>query len=96
LLELAQTRHAWMPVASGSANVNGRMPASGDGAPISEESRILIGHGGAAQLADVLVFDLRDLRRPGQVSAAFANATARAISGSTVQTSMSAQDPCWG
>ncbi len=52
---LAPGRNAYVHVARGGVDVNGRQLESGDGAKITQESRIVFG---AARDAEVLVFDL--------------------------------------
>jgi redox-sensitive bicupin YhaK (pirin superfamily) len=55
-LALAPGRHAWVQVARGSLNVNGKLLSSGDGAAISDEASVRIeGQSGGGE---VLVFDL--------------------------------------
>ena len=54
-LELSPTRHAWVQVARGRAKVNGSELGPGDGAALSDESKLRIE--GVAN-AEVLVFDL--------------------------------------
>ena len=54
-LELLPTRHAWVQVARGRAKVNGSELGPGDGAGLSDESKLRIE--GVAN-AEVLVFDL--------------------------------------
>jgi redox-sensitive bicupin YhaK (pirin superfamily) len=54
-LELAQGRHAWVQVARGSVELNGKVLDEGDGAAISDEKALkLVGR----QAAEILVFDL--------------------------------------
>jgi redox-sensitive bicupin YhaK (pirin superfamily) len=54
-VDLAAGRHAWVHVARGTVTVNGELLSGGDGAAVSEESRLtLVGVDGA----EVLVFDL--------------------------------------
>jgi len=53
--ELGPGRHAWVQVAQGSVTVNGRPLQSGDGAAVSDESRVELE--GRTE-AEVLVFDL--------------------------------------
>jgi hypothetical protein len=52
---LARGRHAWIHVARGSIQLNGRKLAAGDGAAISEEGSVEIT---ANEPAEVLLFDL--------------------------------------
>ena len=52
---LAKGRHAWVHVARGKVAVNGQLLKAGDGAAITEESKIEIS---AAPEGEVLVFDL--------------------------------------
>lgn len=52
---LQRDRHAWVQVARGSVEVNGKRLRAGDGAAISNESRVSV----AAQIrSEVLLFDL--------------------------------------
>ena len=53
--EIAPERHAWVQVARGAVTLNGHPLGEGDGAAVSEESRLeLVG----AEPAEVLLFDL--------------------------------------
>jgi quercetin 2,3-dioxygenase len=52
--DFAPGRHGWLQVARGTATVNGQPLAQGDGAAISDESRVTIEGTGA----EVLLFDL--------------------------------------
>jgi quercetin 2,3-dioxygenase len=52
---LAAGRHAWVHVARGAAEVNGEALAAGDGAALSDETRVAIA---ATAASEVLVFDL--------------------------------------
>lgn len=53
--ELAEGRHAWVQVAKGQVQVNGKSLDEGDGAAVSQENRLEIeGH----EPSEVLVFDL--------------------------------------
>jgi redox-sensitive bicupin YhaK (pirin superfamily) len=53
--ELAADRHAWVQVARGLVELNGQTLKQGDGAAVSNESRLtLVG----TELAEVLLFDL--------------------------------------
>lgn len=52
---LAAGRHAWIHVATGSVTVNGNTLKAGDGAAITDESKIEIG---GAPAGEVLLFDL--------------------------------------
>jgi redox-sensitive bicupin YhaK (pirin superfamily) len=54
-LLLAPERHAWVQVARGTVEVNGKMLKAGDGAALSNESEI---RAKAAEPAEVLAFDL--------------------------------------
>jgi len=54
-LEIANGRHAWVHVATGAIVLNGLDMREGDGAAISDESRLELT---AAQDSEVLVFDL--------------------------------------
>lgn len=53
--DLAAGRHAWVHVARGTVTVNGELLAGGDGAAVSEESRLTLA---GVDGAEVLVFDL--------------------------------------
>lgn len=52
---LAPGRHAWLQVVTGGVDFNGTQLAHGDGAAISDESRLAIT---AATAAEILLFDL--------------------------------------
>ncbi len=52
---LGAGRHAWVQVARGAIDVNGTALAAGDGAAVSDEARIAIR---AGEAAEVLLFDL--------------------------------------
>jgi len=54
-LELAPGRHAWVQVARGDIEVNGQKLVEGDGAALSEETRLSLRNGTDSE---VLVFDL--------------------------------------
>ena len=53
--ELANGRHAWLQVAKGAVELNGKKLNQGDGAAISDEQKLTIK---GAQDAEVLLFDL--------------------------------------
>ena len=53
--ELATNRYAWLQVAKGSVELNGKLLQQGDGAAISEEQKLTIE---GKQDAEVLLFDL--------------------------------------
>ena len=53
--ELAAGRHAWVQVASGSVSLNGVELGQGDGAAVSDESRLAFA---AGERTEFLVFDL--------------------------------------
>lgn len=53
--ELKPSRKAWVHLAQGSVELNGRRLAAGDGAQVSSERSLLLGSG---QKAEVLLFDL--------------------------------------
>jgi len=55
-LSIAQGRSAWVQVARGSVDVNGRRLEAGDGAAVTREERLELSNGDGAE---VLVFDLR-------------------------------------
>ena len=54
-LPLGSGRHAWVHVARGSAEVNGRKLSAGDGAALTDEKAVEVA---GVQDAEVLVFDL--------------------------------------
>src|SRR3954447_18656828 len=54
---LAEGRHAWVQLISGSLNVNGEVLTAGDGAAISEENRLEMK--ALENKAEFLVFDLK-------------------------------------
>jgi len=56
--ELARSRGAWIQVAAGSVNVNGRTLNAGDGAAITNESKVTLTGNANGKRAEVLVFDL--------------------------------------
>lgn len=53
--ELAKGRHAWLQVAAGAVEVNGKQLNQGDGAAVSDEQRLVIK---GKQDTEVLLFDL--------------------------------------
>ena len=53
--ELRPNRHAWVHVAEGSVELNGKLLGAGDGAAISQETKLELAGKGQAQ---VLLFDL--------------------------------------
>lgn len=53
--ELADGRHAWLQVARGAVELNGKKLAQGDGAPISDETKLTIK---GVEDAEILLFDL--------------------------------------
>ena len=53
--ELAPGRHAWLQIAKGAVELNGRKLNSGDGAAVSNEQKLTI-HG--TEDAEILLFDL--------------------------------------
>ncbi len=53
--EPAPGRHAWLQVLRGAVNLNGEAVATGDGAAVSDEARLVIA---AREPAEVLLFDL--------------------------------------
>jgi hypothetical protein len=55
--ELAAGRHAWLQLISGELNVNGTKLTKGDGAALSDESRLRIANTADTQ-AEFLLFDL--------------------------------------
>jgi quercetin 2,3-dioxygenase len=55
--ELAPGRHGWLQLVSGELEVNGTKLAKGDGAAVSDETRLRISNSGADQ-AEFLFFDL--------------------------------------
>lgn len=54
-LALAPGRHAWVQVARGAVNLNGERLAAGDGAAVSEETKLTVA---ASEDSEILVFDL--------------------------------------
>ena len=56
--ELRPGRHAWLQVARGSVEVNGKQLQQGDGAAISEESKLTITGRPGDEAAEVLLFNL--------------------------------------
>lgn len=53
--ELKEKRHAWVQVARGSVKINGQLLSQGDGAALSDESKVsLVGE----EAAEVLLFDM--------------------------------------
>ncbi len=57
-LELKPGRHAWVQLISGQLDLNGSKLTKGDGAAISDESRLNIASTGGNGEAEFLVFDL--------------------------------------
>jgi redox-sensitive bicupin YhaK (pirin superfamily) len=55
---LSNGRSAWIQVASGSVEVNGKRMVAGDGAAVSEEQAVTITGNGSGKKAEVLLFDL--------------------------------------
>ena len=53
--ELAPGRHAWVQVTRGSIELNGKKLAAGDGAAVSDESKLELK---ASEPAEALLFDL--------------------------------------
>ncbi len=53
--EIAPNRHAWLQVARGSVNLNGKQLKQGDGAGVSDERELTLE---GAEDAEVLLFDL--------------------------------------
>jgi redox-sensitive bicupin YhaK (pirin superfamily) len=53
--ELKPKRHAWVHVAEGNVELNGKPLAAGDGVAVNDESKLEIAGKGKAQ---VLLFDL--------------------------------------
>ncbi len=54
--ELRDSRYAWIQVARGAVNVNGKELKAGDGAAVSQETKLQIS--GNAHQSEVLLFDL--------------------------------------
>ena len=52
---LAAGRHAWLQVAKGEVELNGRTLAQGDGAAVSDEQRLTIK---GIKESEILLFDL--------------------------------------
>jgi len=57
-LDLQPGRHAWVQLVSGELEVNGTRLAQGDGAAISDESKLTIAGVGGNSAAEFLLFDL--------------------------------------
>jgi len=57
-LDLAPGRHAWVQLIGGELEVNGTRLAKGDGAAISDESRLTLASAGGNGAAEFLLFDL--------------------------------------
>jgi quercetin 2,3-dioxygenase len=57
-LDLQPGRHAWVQLVSGELEVNGTRLAQGDGATISDESKLTIAGVGGNSAAEFLLFDL--------------------------------------
>ena len=57
-LPLQPGRHAWVQLVSGELDVNGTGLKKGDGAAISEESKLTLTSVGGNGAAEFLVFDL--------------------------------------
>jgi len=56
--ELKKGRGAWIQVASGSVNLNGKTLTAGDGAAISDEEKLTLTGNANGKKAEVLLFDL--------------------------------------
>jgi redox-sensitive bicupin YhaK (pirin superfamily) len=56
--ELKPGRHAWLQVARGSVEVNGKQLKQGDGAAISDESKLTITGQAGSEDAEILLFNL--------------------------------------
>ena len=56
--ELKPGRHAWLQVARGSVEANGRQLKQGDGAAISEETKLTITGQAGSEDAEILLFNL--------------------------------------
>lgn len=54
-LDLSAGRHAWLQVATGSVELNGTALSAGDGAAISDETKLELS---AVEQAEILLFDL--------------------------------------
>jgi len=54
--ELGKGRYAWLQVARGAVELNGKSLTQGDGAAISDEQQLIVK---ATKDAEVLLFDLR-------------------------------------
>jgi hypothetical protein len=54
--ELGDKRYAWIQVARGAVNVNGQELKAGDGAAVSQETKLKIT--GSADQSELLLFDL--------------------------------------
>ncbi|HEY4932200.1 MAG TPA: pirin family protein [Terriglobales bacterium] len=57
-LDLHPGRHAWVQLVSGELEVNGTRLAQGDGAAISDESKLTLAGVGGNSAAEFLLFDL--------------------------------------
>ena len=55
---LAASRHAWLQVTRGSVELSGEKLAAGDGAALSDETRVELAGGAGATPGEVLLFDL--------------------------------------
>ncbi len=58
VLDLRAGRHAWVQLIGGELNVNGTRLAAGDGAAISDESKLTLANTGGNGAAEFLLFDL--------------------------------------
>src|SRR5581483_9376449 len=56
--ELGSGRYAWVQVARGAVNVNGKELKAGDGAAISDEAKVTLTGTSGEKKAEVLLFDL--------------------------------------
>jgi hypothetical protein len=54
--ELGKGRYAWLQVARGAVELNGRSLTQGDGAAISDEQQLIVK---ATKDAEILLFDLQ-------------------------------------
>ena len=57
-LDLQSGRHAWVQLVGGELKVNGTRLAKGDGAAISDESKLTLASVGGNGAAEILLFDL--------------------------------------
>jgi quercetin 2,3-dioxygenase len=56
--ELRPGRHAWIQVARGAVDLNGKRLTAGDGAAISDEAEVVITGASSTERSEILLFDL--------------------------------------